>query len=423
MTSSAPHVEVRVDELLDDFDGVLDGLGDRGELVWAELGAQRFLLVNDAAAVREVLIERSAELVKPRRQTLEAGPPQPEPPSLLPIPAFRRALAHGLAGRDGDLVAALADAAALETREWTDGATVAPMPALRRIAIRGTLRGLFAVEPTDDEVAQLEGVMRWFDDAPRVSAPRRFKGLTGHGLRRPLVLGRLAAVSKAVVRRADRSRPSELTAVVSDLAGQAPQLGDRERLGLVGELVLGAAGPLTQTAGWALWRFATERAEVEPLRVEWADVLGGGVPVADGVARLRRTEAFVREVTRFHPTNPRITRVALVDTEVGGEAVPAHTRVVLNVKRVNREPSVYAEPERFDATRWLEGRPAASTFAYVSFGTGERRCPGEHVGLAGLVGLLPTLVRGFDVRIGEVAASRTGRHQLADDALVTLNAR
>jgi cytochrome P450 len=420
---AAPHVEVRVDELVDDFEGVLDGLGDRGELVWVEVGAQRLLLVNGAAAVREVLIERSAELVKPRRQTLETGSPQPEPPSRLPVPAFRRALAHGLAGRDGDLVAALADAAALETREWTDGATVAPMPALRRIAIRGTLRGLFAVEPTDDEVAALEGAMRWFDDAPRVSTPRRFKGLSGHGLRRPLVLGQLGAVSKALVRRADRSRPSELTAVVSDLARDAPQLGERERLGLIGELLLGAAGPLTQTAGWLLWRFATEPAEAGPLRAEWDEVLVDGGPLADAVDRLRRTEAFVREVTRFHPTNPRITRVALVDTEVGGEAVPAHTRVVLNVKRVNREPSVYAEPERFDASRWLDGRPAASTFAYVSFGSGERRCPGEHVGLSGLVGLLPTLVRGLDLEVGEIAASRTGRHQLADDAVVTVRAR
>jgi epi-isozizaene 5-monooxygenase / beta-farnesene synthase len=423
VTPAAPQVQLRVEELLDDFEAAFDRLGDSGELVWVAIGAQRFLLVNGAARVREVLIDRSAELVKPRRQTVETGPPQPEAPSPIPIPAFRRALAHGLAGRDGDLVAALADAAVLETREWTDGATVALMPALRRIAIRGTLRGLFAVEPTDEEVTQLEGAMRWFDDAPRVSTPRRFKGLSGHALRRPLVLGQLGAVSKSLVRRADRSRPSELTAVVSDLAEHSPELGERERLGLIGELLLGAAGPLTQTAGWMLWRFATERAEVEPLRAEWDEALAGDVPLDEAVGRCRRTEAFVREVTRFHPTNPRITRVAVVDTEVGGEAVPAHTRVVLNVKRVNREPSVYAEPERFDSARWLDGRPAASTFAYVSFGSGERRCPGEHVGLSGLVGLLPTLVRDRDVEIGEIAASRTGRHQLADDAAVALRPR
>jgi cytochrome P450 len=291
--------------------------------------------------------------------------------------------------------------------------------------VRGALRGLFAVDPTDDEVAQLEGVMRWFDEQPRVTSPRtrRFDRFTGAGLRRPLVLGRRALLTTALVRRADRSRPSELTAVVADLAEHAPQLGEKDRLGLVGELLLGAAGPIAQTAGWTLVRFATERAETGPLRAEWDDVLGGGLPLADAVGRLPRTEAFVREVTRFHPTNPRITRVALVDTEVGGEAVPAHTRVVLNVKRVNREPSVYAEPERFDSTRWLDGRPAASTFAYVSFGSGERRCPGEHVGLSGLVALLPALVRDRDLDVGEVVASRTGRRQLPDDALVTLRAR
>ena len=58
-----------------------------------------------------------------------------------------------------------------------------------------------------------------------------------------------------------------------------------------------------------LVRFAGERDEASRLRAEW--------PATE------RTQAFVREVTRLHPTNPRITRAAVVDTTVGGEHVPA----------------------------------------------------------------------------------------------------
>jgi cytochrome P450 len=294
------------------------------------------------------------------------------------------------------------------------------MPALRRIAIRATCRGLFAAEATEQEVARLETVLRWFDEQPRVAAPRR----SPRGrIRRAVVLGQLASVARGLAARADRARPSELTAVVSDLAGHAPELGGRERLALIGELLVGAAAPLAQTAGWLLVRFATEHAERAPLRAEWEEALGTGASLADALPRLRRTEAFVRETTRLHPTNPRITRVALVDTAVGGEPVPERTRVVVNVNRVNREPSAYDEPDRFRAERWLDGRPAAGSFAYVSFGLGERRCLGEHVGLAGLVALLPSLVRDRDVELERLVASATGRRQLADDALVALRAR
>ena len=163
-------------------------------------------------------------------------------------------------------------------------------------------------------------------------------------------------------------------------------------------------GPLTQTAGWLLLHFADQPLEAARLRAEW--------PATE------RTSAFVREVTRLHPTNPRITRAALVDTSVGGERVPANTRVVLNVNAINRDVRLYEAPDRLQPDRWLDARPPK--FGYLSFGVGERRCLGETFAVAALTAILPALCREWDLDLAERRVTTSGRRQLAEGTVATI---
>jgi cytochrome P450 len=417
-------VEVRVSpgDLETDFEQVFDELGERGDLVWVDVGEQRFLLVNGADEVGEVLVERSDVLVKPRVQSIEVGPPAPErSDGAIPVQQFRRALARAMTGSAlaDAAVVAVADAVAGESAEWQAGRTLELMPALRRLAIRSVATGPFASYLTAPDVEAVGAALRWFDGVPRVTSPklRSRRRFTRHGLRARYVQERLAGAARRLEENVDRSRPSELTAVLVDLAQIAPDLPEARRVQLVGELLLGAAGPLTQTAGWSLLRLAEEPFD---LRAEWARVLGDEPVTAAALSRLPRTEAFVREVTRLHPTNPRITRAANGDTKVGGEPVPAHTRVVLNVNRLNRDPRFYGDPDRFDPDRWLRGRPNAHKFAYVSFGVGERRCLGEAVAVAALAALLAELGRRFEIHFESVRVSTAGRHQLEEGTRAAL---
>jgi len=417
-------VEVRVStrDLQSDFEQVFDELGERGDLVWVDVGEQRFLLVNGADEVGEVLVERSDVLVKPHVQSIEIGPPEPErSDGAIPFQPFRRALARSLAG--STLVAASVDAVvaavAAETAGWRPGGTVDLMPALRRLAIATVVAGPFASRIDDRDVAVVDEALRWIDGVPRVTSPKlRLRGrLSRHGLRARYVQERLAEVARRLLENVDRSRQSELTAVLVDLPRIAPDLPAARAAQLVGELLIGGAGPLTQTAGWALLRLAEEPYD---LRAEWAEVLGDEPVSGAALALLPRTEAFVREVTRLHPTNPRITRAAIGETTVGGEHVPERTRVILNVNHLNRDPRFYDDPERFDPDRWLQGRPNAHKFAYVSFGVGERRCLGESVALASLAAMLVELARRFDIRFESARVSTAGRRQLEEGTRVTL---
>jgi cytochrome P450 len=378
---AAPLVRVPVRSLRADFEAVFADLATRGGLVWVEAGKQRFLLVNEVDAVHEVLVQRRAELVKPRSQALDVGAPRPEPPQP-EVAALRRTVTGGLAGRDEDGAAAGRVAAAAETATWRDGGEIELMPLLRRISIQTVVHGAMSSRLDDEDVARLDAVLRWFDGAPRVVPASRF---SPYSLRRVQMSAQLAQVVESLLANADRSRPSELD------AGAAP----------AGELLLGAVGPLVQTAGWVLYRFATEQAEAERLRADWG-----------------RMPAFVREVTRLHPTNPRITRAAVVDTQVGGERVPELTRVVLNVNAISRSAEHYDDAEAFVPDRWLDARP--SKFSDLAFGLGERRCLGETFALASLAALLPALAHGRRLEISSDGATARGRHQLAEGTRLTV---
>lgn len=375
-------VAVRARELRADFEAVFDRLAGRGDLVWVATGRQRFLLVNEPELVAEVLVQRSSELAKPRSQAIDLGPPRAEPPPAVDIAALRRAASQGLAERSLAAVEAVQQAAAVETASWRDGADVELMPLLRRIGIATAVRGAFASDLGDDDVRRLDRVLRWFDEAPRVLPGRR---LSRHSLRRRLMEQELRTVGEAVVARTDRSVPSELDALAAGAVS-------------IGELLLGAVGPLVQSAAWLVVRFTTERDEAPRLRTEWPAT--------------RRTEAFVREVTRLHPTNPRITRTAVVDTVVGGEPVPAGSRVVLNVNAISRDARFFDEPDSLLPDRWLAARP--HKFAYLSFGIGERRCLGEALAVAALTALLPALARGWELRTVGLGETAAGRRQPAE---------
>ncbi len=379
----AGEIRVTPDELRDDFESVFERLAAEGDLVWVAAGKQRFLLVNEPDAVSEVLVQKANVLVKPRSQAVDTGPPRPElVDATIDVAALRRAVTAGLATRDAEAARA---AAATESARWRDGDSVELMPALRRVAIRIAVEGAFASELDTAAEARLHDVLRWMDDAPRVLPAGRF---SKHGLRRGQMHQYLAEIGAQLI--ANSSGDGELAALDA--------VPEQVRLPLAGELLLGAVGPLVQTAGWMLVRFADHPDEAARLRAEW--------PATE------RTQAFVREVTRLHPTNPRITRAALADTSVAGESVPAHTRVVLNVNAISRDARFYDEPDRFLPDRWLDERP--HKFAYLAFGVGERRCLGEAFALSALTALLPALAGGWSFAFPAVEATTRGRHQLAE---------
>jgi pentalenene oxygenase len=330
------------------------------------------------------------------------------------------------ATRIPDVLAGVATAAETEVARWRDGMRLPLMPRMRRLAVTATCRASFGSRLDPDGLRRAERAVRWMGRIMLVNSPatRRWDRLKLNRWRRKRGRRELLALSHSLIANADLSRPSEMTALVEDLPELAPSLTAEDRQALFVELFMGAVAPLTQTAGWVLLRFGTEKDAAARLRAEWDAILPQGRAIdRDVLSRLRCTEAFVREVTRLHPTNPRITRHAVVESRLGSERIPKNTRVILNVNALHRSPRLFDEPDRFLPERWLDGRPGAHKFAYVAFGVGGRRCIGETMAMTSLIAMLPILGRDWDFEFPRIRVSVAGRHQPAESVKATLRAR
>ncbi|HEY1425708.1 MAG TPA: cytochrome P450, partial [Caulobacteraceae bacterium] len=78
--------------------------------------------------------------------------------------------------------------------------------------------------------------------------------------------------------------------------------------------------------------------------------------------------AVVEEALRYEPPVDMTGRIASRDMEIGGCPVQQKQSLNLNLRAANRDPSVFAEPDRFDVTR--EKKP------HVAFGGGAHICIG-----------------------------------------------
>ena len=87
----------------------------------------------------------------------------------------------------------------------------------------------------------------------------------------------------------------------------------------------------------------------------------------------------VEETLRFDPPVQRTIRVALEDTELGGEPIAKGTWVITLIGGANRDPEVYDRPEEFVIDRFADQAcpttspsPAASTTASAPRWPGSR---------------------------------------------------
>lgn len=85
----------------------------------------------------------------------------------------------------------------------------------------------------------------------------------------------------------------------------------------------------------------------------------------------------VEEVLRYESSNQLGNRAATVDTEIGGVAVPAGTRITLCIGAANRDPEQFPDPERFDVARTPNRHLAFAAGPHVCAGLAVARLEGR----------------------------------------------
>ncbi|SEK45700.1 Cytochrome P450 [Stigmatella aurantiaca] len=161
---------------------------------------------------------------------------------------------------------------------------------------------------------------------------------------------------------------------------------------------------------WAWILLGRNPAVLEALQEELDRVLGGRTPSFEDLPNLPYTGAVFDEVLRLYPPAWGMPRVAVEDDEIGGYRIPAGAMILLPQWVTQRNPQLWDEPERFDPSRWLDGRRAKQhEFACFPFGGGARQCIGVHFALTEAQMVLATLAQRFTLELltNDLAADPT----------------
>ncbi|MEU7611364.1 cytochrome P450 [Micromonospora sp. NPDC049204] len=259
------------------------------------------------------------------------------------------------------------------------------------------------------------GTLAWLRaSVSRFSSPRR------HAERRSIVVTALDALDPDELRQeaarltgAVLDRAGDRLDVMRELARAVPLRVLAARLGLADPAAAGTAVAVVAAAyhpgvDVALARradraVATLLAEVPPaapevranvigLLVQACDATAGLIgaaahhllplPGGDGAGAVRTAE-LLAEVLRLDPPVRATRRVTASAVRLGGRELPADSPVLLRFDAANRDPAVFAEPAAF-----RPGRPGAGL---LTFGAGERGCPGDRHALALATGVLDVL--------------------------------
>ncbi|ORW30210.1 cytochrome P450 [Mycobacterium paraense] len=278
-----------------------------------------------------------------------------------------------------------------ESAGWPEGAPVATLPSMMRITLNAILRAVFGAEGAElDELRRL--IPPWVTLGSRLAAlpkPERDYG-------RFSPWGRLAEWRRqydVVLDRlidAERADPhfDERTDVLALMLRSTYEDGSAMSRKDIGDelLTLLAAGHETtaSTLGWAF-----ERLSRHP------DILAALVDEADnGGSELR--QATILEVQRARTViDFAARRVYPPVFQLGEWVIPHGDSIIISIAQIHNDPSVFPDPERFDPQRYVENKP--SSFAWIPFGGGTRRCVGAAFANMEMDVVLRTVLRNFTI--------------------------
>jgi cytochrome P450 len=162
-----------------------------------------------------------------------------------------------------------------------------------------------------------------------------------------------------------------------------------------------AAGHETtaNTLSWAMFLLSQSPQWRARVQAE-ADRELTGLPDAGVADRLIETRAVIDETVRLYPPISAISRVALANDDLNGEAVRPGTLIVISPYVLHRHRLLWERPDAFDPLRFL-GNAATMTdrFAYLPFGVGPRKCIGSTFALQEATLVLAMIVKHFDFQL------------------------
>jgi cytochrome P450 len=267
-------------------------------------------------------------------------------------------------------------------RHWSSLSTVDAAEEMKRATVAMMVDATFGRGAAVDRAAAVDALSFLL---PYVD--QRLFTLIKPPLRWPTPANRRYVEAIATVRRivgdALRNRrpavePTFLDGLLDSRAADgAPNFSDEELVDEVLSIFIAGTETTGTALTWALHLVSTHPEVAERLHQEVANVVGSRVPTATDLAGLTWPKAIMREALRLYPPAWALRRVLDEPTEIGGERLPAGSRLIVSAYVTHRHQEIWSEPERFDPNRWRDPAVTRPRFSYFPFGSGAHQCMGN----------------------------------------------
>lgn len=169
------------------------------------------------------------------------------------------------------------------------------------------------------------------------------------------------------------------------------------------DLLAGGTESSAVTVEWAISELLKKPEIFEKATEELDRVIGQNKWVREkDIPNLPYVESIVKETMRLHPVAPMLVpRLAREDCKVAGYDIKKGTQVLVNTWTIQRDPSIWENPNEFCPERFLEKNidVKGQDFELLPFGSGRRMCPGYSLGLKVIQSSLANLLHGFNWRL------------------------
>lgn len=166
---------------------------------------------------------------------------------------------------------------------------------------------------------------------------------------------------------------------------------------------MGGSDTTATTLTWAMCLILRNPHVLEKVKEELNMQIGKEKCVSESdINKLVYLQAIVKETLRLYPPAPFSSpREFTEDCTLGGYHIKKGTRLIPNLWKIHRDPSVWEDPLEFKPERFLTTHKdvdvRGQNFELLPFGSGRRMCAGMSLGLHMIHYILASFLHSFEI--------------------------
>ncbi|WP_224362172.1 cytochrome P450 [Hyalangium versicolor] len=207
----------------------------------------------------------------------------------------------------------------------------------------------------------------------------------------------------ALIRERRQAAPAEpqnmLDMLIAARAPSGQAMTDKELRDEAANIFFAGAETSMSSLTWT-WHLLDKHPEVrQRLRQEVSEAIGDRTPTLEDLPKLRYARMCFEEAMRLYPPAWVLGRQAREADTLGEWDVPPGTFMMTVVYHLQRDPTYWENPDRFEPERFLPERAVKRPrYSYFPFGGGQRQCIGNNMMLMQATLLIAMTARSYEVR-------------------------